>query len=526
MSGVEERDSVESVEEGGKHAEAVAVEGAARLPDDVWGLILRYNDFSDNMALQLTSSWLHEVVMRSLPSAVISGDIHSFPTALLASLTDVRLVGGIDLSLALPVLQNCSCLRRLSLFGFDRVASDAVLTSLPLFPQLCSVQLQKFVLDGRLGRALAACGKLHDVSLLMRVGAARDIDGFSSFLCELAACAGLRKLSGVCLRSKDDKAALCTAVRAWSQLEQLQVALKPAFFAAGALRMQLDPIVEAVSSAGSQLRTLRLSSTGDSSLGRSGLLMVTELAQLRELQIGDNVALPPSFFNDLRSLSKLQRLTVTSRRFADCKWDGAAAFVACQPLRRLSLTIPPAACIDVLGAIAGHRWLTAVCMRPGGVSRSDAEQTVLAEALAEAVVASPVQRWQFSLTINVLAFLRLWRGRTPVAEIRQLKIGFCDPEPGVRAADVAALLLACLRSCASLRVWPLDFRAAWSNRLSVREATAAFYAELIPTLVADVMREPLAPQLLRARVERVVMEKYREQRASLEEAGLCFVLKL
>eukprot|EP00753_Platysulcus_tardus_P008714 PLAT162.1.p1 GENE.PLAT162.1~~PLAT162.1.p1 ORF type:complete len:500 (+),score=156.40 PLAT162.1:260-1759(+) len=473
-----------------------AEHAAQRLPEEVWGSLLRFCSTADCMELSSTCSWLHRMVLRAIRFVELRRPLAYFPAARMTSLQHVQLGRGVDISLALPVLTECTQLRELEL-DCEAAGTAPVINFISLFPHLQSVSLQWAEVSGHLGRALVRCKALQHVKGFLY----SSEEPASSFFHELSSLSTLRSLGKLQLGYAEDCPALCAAVGAWSKLEELSVTSEHYEDAAA----EMDGLIAAVASGCPHMRRLFLSNYCEERPltveDVDSLARMSELQQLALSGLSVVVSLEP-----LLALTQLQSLRLAQCRVADDCGPQLRAVTRQLPLT--SFTLSPEHCaaavhVDVLGGIAQASRLAEVTLSSSPPEKTVADKDRLAAALAEAVCRSSVRDWQLSLPFSLLPFLRTWGGSTPAAAVSRLWLPHADSE-ACEGEEVALLLLSCLRSCPSLR-----------------QVSTKLPSSVVEAVVAAVRKEALAPTVLSVQVaDHAVRTKYQDEKKALKEAGL------
>eukprot|EP00753_Platysulcus_tardus_P015315 PLAT4962.2.p1 GENE.PLAT4962.2~~PLAT4962.2.p1 ORF type:complete len:510 (+),score=123.28 PLAT4962.2:238-1767(+) len=486
-----------------------ARKAAEAVPSDAWSVVLQYNTVQDSMSLSSTCVHLRDVVLRNITSIKLQRTPTAFPAARFTSLQYAAAKGSAKLAKTLPALRGCEQLRKLELFCFNPAQRAAVVSNIPLFPRLQSICLRFPVVNGELGKALAACTALRDVKLFVSGAGQRSYgrtDYVADFLRELTALPTLRSLDGLHLRDEDDASELRVAVGAWEELEELVVARSPDWDAGEELHVPLDDIAVAVSASCPRLRMLSLhnNSVRQVDMAREDAEAIGRMKQLRELRLTDGLS--AACLAPLRTLPKLEQLRLTSSTMDEEAAAELVTAVAQLPLQELTLSdvsLPPAKIEAMLQAVTAHACLRAVGLYRVAARLDAAQKERVGAALGDAFCrSSAVVHWTFDLPSCLLPFLHAWDGRTPAAAVR--KVSFNDVDCHACADEEhVLLLLRCLRSCASLRQVSLG---SWPGSADA--------------LVAGVRAEPVAPTLLSVQLAGDKAVEYEGLRKELRGVGL------
>eukprot|EP00753_Platysulcus_tardus_P004869 PLAT12735.1.p1 GENE.PLAT12735.1~~PLAT12735.1.p1 ORF type:complete len:509 (+),score=135.40 PLAT12735.1:364-1890(+) len=508
MSGLEEAKIDEDERISSSGAADASVHAARRIPDDVWGSLLQYLSPKHSMALSSASSWLREAVLHNISSIQLWHTPSALPVARMTSLRHISAFRNVDLSAALLQVRDCPQLRKLEVWCETAAMLAAVEHHLPLLAALESVTLKNTVVDAGLASVLASCKSLRDVHVAMGLGREADgrVDCLTDFLSELSALSCLRCLSGVHLCNAEQTAALCAAVGAWAQLEELEVLSTPT----SKLHAHFDGVVAAAAASCPRLRRLCLpyASRFLPVLTREVTQSIACLTELRDVWLTGELS--AASLAPLRALRKVEKLTLDRMGKMDAAGgEELAALIGQLPLTKLSLAglrLPVRATAAVLRAMALPAQLTQVSIVCTCVEFADASKALLGEALAEAVCNSAVRRWKVGIPFPLISLLRAWDGRVPAAAMTRLSLRMVDSGDCVGDA-YADLLLRCLRSCPSLR------QVGFSNTEGSVDA-----------LVAAVRAEPLGGRLkLVISVDGKTASKYNTVRNELQAAGLSLV---
>eukprot|EP00753_Platysulcus_tardus_P014873 PLAT4593.2.p1 GENE.PLAT4593.2~~PLAT4593.2.p1 ORF type:complete len:458 (+),score=102.74 PLAT4593.2:579-1952(+) len=449
------------------------------------------------MSLSSACSWLRSTVLRNIRFIELKSSPTAFPAARFSCLRHVEASRGVEPADLLAALRACPQLRKLKVFGGSKKDDEAIAEQLPLLAGLQSVYLPDTAVNGQLGEALAACEALREVRLpgvRFSQQRTREPKSASAFLRQLTAVPALRSLTRLELAEVDDVIQLCAAVGAWTDLEELDVCSK---------KSPVDGIAVAVSESCPRMRKLMLTYVGfaPAPLLVEDMAAIGRMAELRELALAG--PLSAAHISPLSALTKLEKLSLWASRIDEDAAAEFAAVVARLPLKEMQLRIrlSVAAMLPVLRAITANDRLTEVLL---DVPRRECigAQEELGVALAEAVLSSAVRHWNICFPFCFASFLRSWDGRAPAAALHTLFF-FSVHSAACLGEEYAALLLRCVRSCASLRAVCV---APWHCR--------------VPEVVAAVLAAPLLPTRMRLFVHEADVDAYEDRVDELDAAGL------
>eukprot|EP00753_Platysulcus_tardus_P015751 PLAT5265.1.p1 GENE.PLAT5265.1~~PLAT5265.1.p1 ORF type:complete len:513 (+),score=122.23 PLAT5265.1:97-1635(+) len=481
---------------------------ARRVPDDAWGVVVRFCASDDSMSLSSTCSWLREAVLGAIDFIHVKRTARiGFPAARFTSLQSISMSRTVQLVKLLPALRDCAQLRELDLYCQFQESTDAFIEHIPFFPRLQSLLLSWVTVDSRLGQALASCETLRDVKLTTGLHFDRSegrTDFVGDFLRELAALSTLRSLVGIRICDEEDAAQLCTAVAAWPELQQLAVQSNPDKDGGRLLTAPRHGIAAAVCSSCPQIRKLSLLGIDFAQhVEVDDAEAIACMTELRELELSGY--LPAASLVQLQALPKLQKLLLSKCEVDVDAGRQLAAVIAQLPLTSFTLShvrLPVAAVGDVLACITTHGSLASVELLRTSLKPTATERQRLGAALGEAVCLSCVRHWTVYFQFSLLAFLRAWNGRTPAAAVTTLNLVWSD-STACEGEEYVALLRRCLHSCPSLK------------QVCLRNHTG-----IVASVVDAAAVERLTPAVLTLRCSYETRELYRGKRRQLRAAGL------
>eukprot|EP00753_Platysulcus_tardus_P010025 PLAT2475.2.p1 GENE.PLAT2475.2~~PLAT2475.2.p1 ORF type:complete len:489 (-),score=85.93 PLAT2475.2:18-1484(-) len=483
------------------------------IPDDIWRLLLQFCSEKESMRLGSTCSWLHQVVLGNISSITLTRTPTSFPAARFTSLQHVFLCADVSVEGMLPVLLACTQLQEIELYCWYDRAIEALADTIAHFPRCCSVHLRRPKANAQLGKALASCPTLREVCLYMGQGrdrsAAPRTDYVADFLAEVSALAGLRRLDGIAMRDEDDCKALCAAVGAWSELEELVVLCDPDAVDGEPIAAPFGGLLAAVGRSCPRMRCLTmLYDFGEQALGTEDVEGLACMTQLRELWLSGfslSTSLAP-----LCSLTKLEELELDRCSLGGAQGKQLAALIRDLPITQFSLSLlhhSSDAIADLLRGIAAPSRLCALTVTSRYRFEPEAgDKETLGAALAEAVCRSSVCSMTITLPVCLMSFLRAWNGRTPAAAMTTLSLGRCESQACV-GEEYAELLLRCARSCPTMR------------KLTLTNRTHDCVGD-IAAVVAAVKAEPVLPTVLTVQCDDRTRREYADVAEELAAAGL------
>eukprot|EP00753_Platysulcus_tardus_P010258 PLAT2539.2.p1 GENE.PLAT2539.2~~PLAT2539.2.p1 ORF type:complete len:515 (-),score=136.24 PLAT2539.2:49-1593(-) len=487
----------------------------ARLPDSLLEHVVSLLSPAEVELLAGTCSWLRTRTLRSVRSISVehwsSGS--RFPAAALAQLSEVRLSGYECVTAAMPELLRCPQVSKLSMDNGMHLPAAAVIDSLPCFDQLESINIAFFHLTTALGRAVASCPKLRDVSLAHGYGAAPDGDmgeeeRTAGFVRELAAgCSKLHKLQKLPLLDAAAERALLAALPMWERLEVLSVNRRDE-------AVGLRGIAAVAQRSCPQLSLFWLDDyTGEPcELGSGDAAAISRMSNLRILGFSE-IKLPISLFSELTLVRSLTELQIARCIVDDATWADLPALVSkAAQLSKLRVStmyghsFPAAAAIDVLAAIATTSALEHVSFEVSTPRLPQTSKQQAAVAFADALCCSAVTYWQLGVRFCLLSFLQAWDERSASPVVQNLWLTGFDDASAVAADDFVPLLLRFFHSLPS-------HCSVWMDQLHATEA-------VVGAVIEAVKQAPLCPRRVSVCLYYEIADKFTDYNPELTPLGL------